>query len=247
MAAATATSPTGFLNFAHLQEIIENDPDNLDQINYWYGQLTEFELEGNENKREVDILFRALKWIMQYEHAMAEDLKEVAEREAAEIAEREENWEQEREILKEELSTLRERITSQAGMNVTSEAFRDEIDMLKEENAHLKALNRDRDRELVDERNRSEELATRVEALEKEKNLALNNVALLILTQFQKYFLGSPARRHHPRAEKKPGKHEGRVQQRRMGGPKAEAEERAGDQVELSASGRVTVGYLRPI
>lgn len=37
---------------------------------------------------------------MEYEHTSAEELKEVAEREAAEMAEREENWEHEREQLK---------------------------------------------------------------------------------------------------------------------------------------------------
>ncbi|KAK0422627.1 hypothetical protein QR680_007683 [Steinernema hermaphroditum] len=178
-AMAAAMDSTGYLNLSHLEEIIENDPDNLDQINYWYGQLVEFELEGNETRRELDVLFTALKWIMQYEHTAAEELKEIAEREATDIAEREENWEQEREILKEELSSLRERITSQAGLNVASEAFRDEIDMLKEENTHLKALNRERDRELADGRDKNEELAHRIEALEKEKNLSLNNIAQL--------------------------------------------------------------------
>lgn len=37
---------------------------------------------------------------MQYEHTNAEELKEITEKEAVEMAEKEENWEQEKEILK---------------------------------------------------------------------------------------------------------------------------------------------------
>jgi hypothetical protein len=53
---------------------------------------------------------------MQYEHTASDELKELAERQAVEIAEKEENWEQERDLLKEEISSLRERITSKAGI-----------------------------------------------------------------------------------------------------------------------------------
>lgn len=41
-----------------------------------------------------------MKWIMQYEHTSAEELKEIAEKEAIEMAEKEETWEQEKEMLK---------------------------------------------------------------------------------------------------------------------------------------------------
>jgi hypothetical protein len=57
-------------------------------------------LEGNEQRKDLEIIFRAMKWIMQYEHTSVDELKEIAEKEAIELAEREENWEQEKEILK---------------------------------------------------------------------------------------------------------------------------------------------------
>lgn len=41
-----------------------------------------------------------MKWIMQYEHANAEELKELAEKGAAEMAEKQENWEEEKENMK---------------------------------------------------------------------------------------------------------------------------------------------------
>lgn len=82
---------------------------------------------------------------MQYEHTAAEELKEIAERQAVELAEKvgticvprliitvrfkEELWEQEREMLKDELSSLRQRLTSTAGKTSILEAkqlnFRD--------------------------------------------------------------------------------------------------------------------------
>lgn len=57
-------------------------------------------MEGSESPETIELLFRALKWLMQYEHTNAEELKEIAEKEAIELAEKEENWEQEKEILK---------------------------------------------------------------------------------------------------------------------------------------------------
>lgn len=52
------------------------------------------------NGENVDLLLRSMRLIMQYDHTNAEELKEIAEREAVEIAEKEENWEIEREMLK---------------------------------------------------------------------------------------------------------------------------------------------------
>lgn len=71
---------------------------------------------------------------------------------------------------------LRERITGQAGINETYEAFRGEIDALKVENSQLKQLNRDRDRELADQRDKAEQMGSRVDSLEKERTLLVNNV-----------------------------------------------------------------------
>lgn len=101
-------------NLSSLEQVIEHDADNLDQLQYWYKQLIEvcrvfriicwpsfkYELEGNESQKDVEIIFRAMKWIMQYEHASVEELKEIAEKEAIDMAEKEENWEQEKDILK---------------------------------------------------------------------------------------------------------------------------------------------------
>ena len=58
------------------------------------------EIEGTESPEALETIFRAYKWILQYEHANVEELKEIAEKEAVEMAEKEENWEQEKEILK---------------------------------------------------------------------------------------------------------------------------------------------------
>uniref|UniRef100_A0AC35GY19 Uncharacterized protein n=1 Tax=Panagrolaimus sp. PS1159 TaxID=55785 RepID=A0AC35GY19_9BILA len=167
------------INLVQLEEALELDSENLEQLQYWYEQLSELELDGTETSETVELLFRALKWLMQYEHTNAEELKEIAEKEAVEMAEKEENWEQEKEILKEELSLLRERITSKAGTNDMNEAFRAEIDSLKAEINHLKQTGRDRDRELADQQDKNEELTARIEASEKERTLLLQNQSQL--------------------------------------------------------------------
>lgn len=76
---------------------------------------------------------------------------------------------------------MRERITSKAGIDETNEAFRAEIDSLTSENAYLKQMGRERDRELADQRDKTEELSSRVESLEKEKALYVNNVVPTLL------------------------------------------------------------------
>lgn len=42
-------------------------------------------------------IMKAMKWIMQYEHVNAEELKELAIKEAAEMVEKQESWEEEKE------------------------------------------------------------------------------------------------------------------------------------------------------
>ncbi|KAI1731189.1 hypothetical protein Ddc_03922 [Ditylenchus destructor] len=173
IAAKLAALPIG------LERLIEDDPE---QLQYWYEQLVELELPDTEDgftREDIEIISQATRLIMQYEHTNAEELKEVAEREAVEMAEKEENWEMERDMLKEEISNLRERITSRAGISETNEAFRAEIDSLTSENAYLKQLGRERDRELADQRDKVEELSSRVESLEKEKALFISNQAQL--------------------------------------------------------------------
>jgi predicted nucleic acid-binding Zn-ribbon protein len=115
---------------------------------------------------------------MMYEHTSNEELKEIAEREAVEMAEKEENWDQEREILTQEISALRERITSKSGMDEMTETFRAEIDALNAENSHLKQLGRERDRELADQRDKVEELTGKIGVFERERNAWTNTVGI---------------------------------------------------------------------
>jgi len=41
-----------------------------------------------------------MRLVMTYEHTNAEELKDIAEREAVEMAEKEENWELEKDVLR---------------------------------------------------------------------------------------------------------------------------------------------------
>lgn len=101
------------------------------------------------------------------------------ERETAEMATREEKWTEERERFRAELSTLREQITAGAGLDNVHEAFRAEIDALAAENAQLKQQSRDRDRELGEQRDRADELESRMQAMDRERAMAMNNVRWL--------------------------------------------------------------------
>ena len=76
----------------------------------------------------------------------------------------------------QEISNLRERITSEAGVDSTAEAFRAEIDSLNAENALLKQFGRERDRELGDCRDKLEQLAGKLGQFERERNAWLNTV-----------------------------------------------------------------------
>ncbi|KAE9548796.1 hypothetical protein FO519_007997 [Halicephalobus sp. NKZ332] len=171
-------SNIGSINLTALEDAMEQELENQD-FEYWFEHLSELELEGTESPEVLRAVFRGYKWILQYEHANAEELKEIAEKEAVETAEKEENWEQEKEILKEEISTLRERITSKAGFDDMHEAFRAEIDSLKSESNYLKQQLRDRDRELSDQRDKNEELSARFENIEKERTLLITNQSQL--------------------------------------------------------------------
>uniref|UniRef100_A0A915CVB1 Nucleoprotein TPR n=1 Tax=Ditylenchus dipsaci TaxID=166011 RepID=A0A915CVB1_9BILA len=184
MATSFSSIATKLASLPSLERVIEDEPE---QLQYWYEQLVELELpdqlegvdNGSSGFQEIDTIFQSMRLIMQYEHTNAEELKEVAEREAVEMAEKEENWEMDRDMLKEEISGLRERITSKAGIDETNEAFRAEIDSLTTENAYLKQLGRERDRELADQTAKAEELSSRLETMEKERGLFVNNQAQL--------------------------------------------------------------------
>jgi predicted nuclease with TOPRIM domain len=55
-------------------------------------------------------------------------------------------------------------------MDEMNEAFRAEIDSLNAENAHLKQMGRDRDRELADQRDKVEELTSKIGVFERDRN-----------------------------------------------------------------------------
>ncbi|KAK5970808.1 hypothetical protein GCK32_009993, partial [Trichostrongylus colubriformis] len=111
-----------------------------------------------------------MKFLMSFAFTSAEELREVAEREAAQMAEKEEAWEEQRIALKEELDTLRERIMVSADAGDSSEAFRAQIDSLREENRELEKANRDRDREMADLRDRFETLVSKADVLTRERD-----------------------------------------------------------------------------
>uniref|UniRef100_A0A914HVZ5 Uncharacterized protein n=1 Tax=Globodera rostochiensis TaxID=31243 RepID=A0A914HVZ5_GLORO len=163
-----------------LSEAIENgDPE---QLQHWYELISEVPFEGLQERLghyEFVELLRAVHLLMQWEHAQAEELKEVVDREAAESAEREENWKAEREALKAELNALKERsVSAGAGIDV-NEAFRVEIGALSAENAQLKQLGRERDRQMAQMGDRTDELEERLQEAEREKALLTGNQAQL--------------------------------------------------------------------
>ncbi|CEF64444.1 Hypothetical protein SRAE_1000269800 [Strongyloides ratti] len=165
------------INYTALYETFFKGNDNIENYNFWYQKLINFNLSENESYENISIIIRAMQYIIQYEHTVAEELKEISEKEAVEMAEKEENWEQERQIYAEELSNLREKITNDAGYDDLTEAFRDEINTLKEENNHLKQIGRDRDRELADQREKEENLIMKISNLEKDKNMKTYQLA----------------------------------------------------------------------
>lgn len=155
-----------------------------EQLQHWYQLLAEVSfdelLEAVEQDRfsveELHALCRAIHLLMHWEHAQAEELKDIVEKDATEMVEREQQWTTERDALRMELSTLRERITAGAGLDTVHEAFRAEIDALATENAQLKQQNRDKDRQLGEHRDRAEELESRLQAMERDRTLAMNNM-----------------------------------------------------------------------
>jgi predicted nuclease with TOPRIM domain len=65
-------------------------------------------------------------------------------------------------------------------MDEINEAFRVEIDSLNAENAHLKQIGRERDRELADQRDKIEELTGKIGIFERERNAWTNTVCYFI-------------------------------------------------------------------
>ncbi|KAL6730595.1 hypothetical protein Aduo_001558 [Ancylostoma duodenale] len=158
------------INYSALNDFLDNQTDDISSIYLWYEKLSEYDLEGNESPAELDTIFHAMKFLMSFSFTAAEELREVAEREAVAMAEKEEAWEEQKMALKEELDTLRERITVSAEAGDSTEAFRAQIDSLREENRELEKTNRDRDREMADLRDRFESLVSRADVLTRERD-----------------------------------------------------------------------------
>ncbi|EYC19668.1 hypothetical protein Y032_0023g657 [Ancylostoma ceylanicum] len=158
------------INYTALNDFLDNQTDDISSIYLWYEKLSEYDLEGNESPAELETIFHAMKFLMSFSFTAAEELREVAEREAVAMAEKEEAWEEQKIALKEELDTLRERITVSAEAGDSTEAFRAQIDSLREENRELEKTNRDRDREMADLRDRFESLVSRADVLTRERD-----------------------------------------------------------------------------
>lgn len=161
---------TQLINYHALNDFLDNQTDDISSVYLWYERLSDYDLDGNESPQELDTLFQAMKFLMSFSFTSAEELREVAEREAVQMAEKEEAWEEQKIALKEELDMLRERITVSADAGDSSEAFRAQIDSLREENRELEKTNRDRDREMADLRDRFESLVTRADVLTRERD-----------------------------------------------------------------------------
>ncbi|VDO24731.1 unnamed protein product, partial [Brugia timori] len=157
------------LNVNELGELFEEGSDHPEIVNRWYEQLSKCDLEDIEISESVKPIMKAMQWIMQYEHANAEELKELAVKEAAEMVEKQENWEEEKENMNLELNFLRERITATTNSTDLSETFRTRINSLTEENVYLKERNKERDRELAEQSDKAEKLNCRIEQLENER------------------------------------------------------------------------------
>lgn len=164
---------------------------------YWICRLGEksglqYEIEGSETLPEIELLYNGARYLMGFGFTAAEELRDVAEQEAVTMAEKEDQWEEQKAALNSEIDSLRDRITSKADVGDSTEAFRSgkrqekvkkinyraQIDSLKEENRQLQQNNRDRDREMADQRDRFENLASRVDMLTRERDALSDHVCL---------------------------------------------------------------------
>ncbi|KAL3998697.1 hypothetical protein ACH3XW_16070 [Acanthocheilonema viteae] len=157
------------LNVNELDELFEKGDDNPEIVNRWYEELLKYDPEDIEVSESIKQIMKAMKWIMHYEHENAEELKELAVKEAAEMVEKQENWEEEKENMNLELKILRERIAVTTNATDLNETFRTQIASLTDENIYLKERNKERDRELAEKNDETEKLSYRVEQLENER------------------------------------------------------------------------------
>uniref|UniRef100_A0A915Q455 Nucleoprotein TPR/MLP1 domain-containing protein n=1 Tax=Setaria digitata TaxID=48799 RepID=A0A915Q455_9BILA len=167
------------LNLNGLEELFEEGGDNYEILSRWYEELSKYDPEDSELPESAKRILKAMKWIMQYEHANAEELRELAEKEASEMVEKQENWEEERENMRLQLNSLREQLNAVTNVTDLSEAFRARINSLQEENSYLKGQNKERGRELAEKNDKAEKLSSQIEQLENERTKLLQQQAFL--------------------------------------------------------------------
>ncbi|ULU10080.1 hypothetical protein L3Y34_014427 [Caenorhabditis briggsae] len=172
-------SQTAVINYPQLEEFLQKEGSTEDEARAWYDKLVDYEIEGSESPQEIELLYNGAKYLMSFGFTAAEELRDVAEHEAVTMAEKEDQWEEQKTALNSEIEALRDRITSKAEIGDSTEAFRAQIDSLKEENRQLQQLNRDRDREMADQRDRFENLASRVDTLTRERDALSDHKAQL--------------------------------------------------------------------
>ncbi|PIC55732.1 hypothetical protein B9Z55_000884 [Caenorhabditis nigoni] len=172
-------SQTAVINYPQLEEFLQKEGSTEDEARAWYDKLVDYEIEGSESPQEIELLYNGAKYLMSFGFTAAEELRDVAEQEAVTMAEKEDQWEEQKTALNSEIDALRDRITSKAEIGDSTEAFRAQIDSLKEENRQLQQLNRDRDREMADQRDRFENLASRVDTLTRERDALSDHKAQL--------------------------------------------------------------------
>ncbi|VDN01812.1 unnamed protein product [Thelazia callipaeda] len=163
------------IDFVQLQDLFKEN-SNVELIYYWYEILSKYDPKQNESTDHFIQIIKAMKFIMDYKHAKAEELKEMVENEAAELAEKQVVWERERENIMHELSFLRGRITPNPEIASLNETFRLQINNLHEENVYLNERNKERDREVANQNNKIEMLNSQIQQLEKERTSLIQQV-----------------------------------------------------------------------
>ncbi|GMR53240.1 hypothetical protein PMAYCL1PPCAC_23435, partial [Pristionchus mayeri] len=170
------------LNFAALSAFIDEEKDDIDtqEMHYWYEKLAEYEPEDDLSENNVRTLFTAMQMLANFSFTAEEALRDEIKREAEATADRENSLHEQLTAAKEELDDLRERLVVGADVGSRSggeslDAIRAQVTALKEENYQLQQINRERDRELADQRDRFESIMARAESLHRERDNLLYN------------------------------------------------------------------------
>ncbi|GMT28012.1 hypothetical protein PFISCL1PPCAC_19309, partial [Pristionchus fissidentatus] len=170
------------LNFAALAAFIDEEKEDIDipEMHYWYEKLAEYEPEPGLSENNLLTIFTAMQMLANFSFTAEEALREEIKREAETTADRENSLHEQLAAAKEELDDLRERMATGADVGSRSggeslDAIRAQVTALKEENYQLQQINRERDRELADQRDRFESILARAEALHRERDNLLYN------------------------------------------------------------------------